>query len=239
MIAEITWEPLRNHENIQTQTAMNQKRWKVKGFFLDLDGTLVDSTEAYIEAARIAFHAIGKEPLQTSILLEIPRRIEQHLTIDDITCGDTKEFMQVYLNAYYSVTETKTKLFPNILETLQLLSEKGKLALVTMRHCPNQVVEKELDYFGISKYFTHIVTARNTIKPKPSPEALIQCVKALDVEMCDCIIAGDSINDVKAGKAAGAKTVALLSGLFQRDELARECPDLILSNINELPDFIK
>ena len=206
---------------------------------MDLDGTLVDSTEAYLEAARIAFHAISRAPPQTNVMLEIPRRIEQHLTIDDITCGDTKKFMQVYLKAYYSVTEAKTKLIPNVSETLQLLSERAKLALVTMRHCPNQIIQKELDYFGIAKYFTHIVTARDTTKPKPSPEALIQCVEALDVEMCDCIIAGDSINDVKAGKAAGARTVAVLSGLFQRDELARECPDLILPNINTLPDFVK
>jgi phosphoglycolate phosphatase len=218
---------------------MNPKRWKVKGIFLDLDGTLVDSTEAYIEAARIAFHAIDKKPPQTNILLEIPRRIEQHLTIDDITCGDTKKFMQVYLRAYYSVTEAKTKLIPNVSETLQALSERAKLALVTMRHCPNQVIQKELDYFGIAKYFTHIVTARDTIKPKPSPEALIRCVEALDVEMCECIIAGDSVNDIKAGKAAGTRTVAVLSGLFQRDELVRECPDLILPDINVLPNFIK
>ena len=218
---------------------MHQKKWKVKGIFLDLDGTLVDSTEAYLEAARIAFHAINREPPQTNVMLEIPRRIEQHLTIDDITGGDTKKFMQVYLKAYYSVTEAKTRLIPNVSETLQLLSERAKLALVTMRHCPNQVIQKELDYFGIAKYFTHIVTAKDTSKPKPSPEALIQCVGALDVEMCECIIAGDSINDVKAGKAAGARTVAVLSGLFQRDELARECPDLILPDINVLPAFIK
>ena len=100
-----------------------------------------------------------------------------------------------------------------------------------MRHCPNQVIQKELDYFGIAKYFTHIVTAMDTSKPKPSPEALIQCVKALDLEMCDCIIVGDSVNDVRAGKAAGARTVAVLSGLFQREELTKECPDLILPDV--------
>ena len=147
--------------------------------------------------------------------------------------------MQVYLRAYYSVTEAKTKLIPNVSETLQTLSERAKLALITMRYCPNQVIQKELDYFGIAKYFTYIVTAMDTTKPKPSPEALIRCVEALDVEMCDCIIAGDSVNDVKAGKAAGARTVAVLSGLFQRDELARECPDLILPDVSVLPGFVK
>lgn len=222
-----------------SQTAMNQKRWKTKGIFLDLDGTIVDSTGAYLEAARIAFRAIGKKPPENQILLEIPKRIEQCFTIDDLTHGYTKEFMQVYLETYYSVTETKTKLFPNISATLEALSAKAKIALITMRHCPNQVVQKELDCFDIAKYFTHIVTAMDTFKPKPSPEALIRCVEAMDLEMCDCIIAGDSVNDVRTGKAAGAKTVAVLSGLFKRDELAKECPDLILPNISSLPEFIE
>ena len=218
---------------------MKQKRWKAKGIFLDLDGTIVDSTGAYLEAARIAFHAIGKNLPDKEGLLEIPRRIEQRLTIDDLTGGNSKEFMPVYLKAYYSVTEAQTKLMPNVSETLQTLSTRAKLALITMRHCPNQVIQKELDCLGIAKYFTHIVTAMDTAKPKPSPEALIRCVEALDLEMCDCIIAGDSVNDVRAGKAAGARTVAVLSGLYKRDELARECPDLILPDVTLLPEFVK
>ena len=118
-------KPLRNQKNTQQKTAMNQKRWKAKGIFLDLDGTIVDSTGAYIEAARIAFQAIGKKPPENQVLLEIPRRIEQRLTIDDLTHGDTKEFMQVYLKAYYSVTEAKTKLMPNVSDTLASTFSKG------------------------------------------------------------------------------------------------------------------
>jgi len=143
------------------------------------------------------------------------------------------------LKTYYSVSKSKTKLLPNVAETLETLSEKAKLSLITMRHVPKQAIIKELECFGISKYFTHVVTALDTPKPKPSPEALIKCVDALDLEMCDCIIAGDSVNDVRAGKAAGARTVAVLSGLFQREELAREYPDFILSDVNALPQFIK
>ncbi len=39
---------------------MQQIKFKAKGIFLDLDGTIVDSTVAYLEAAKIAFHAVGK-----------------------------------------------------------------------------------------------------------------------------------------------------------------------------------
>ena len=218
---------------------MNGNRLITKGIFLDLDGTIVDSTEAYIEAARMAFQFIGKKQVETKVFLEIPRRIEQGFSIDDLVEEDPNKFLQAYIKAYYSLTEAKTKLLPNVCGTLETLSKNAKLALITMRHISNQVMLKELDYLGISQYFTYVVTALDTSKPKPSPEALIQCVKALDLEISDCIIAGDSINDVRAGKAAGARTVAVLSGLFLREELEKEFPDLILPDLTALPELIR
>ena len=145
----------------------------------------------------------------------------------------------MYLKAYYSVTLQKTKLIPNVTETLEALSSKAKLAVITMRYVEKQAVVNELEFFGISKYFSHVITALDTCKPKPSPEALIKCVDTLGLEICDCIIAGDSVNDVRAGKAAGAKTIAVLSGLFGCEELIKERPDLILNDVNFLPNFIE
>jgi len=218
---------------------MNENGFKVKGIFLDLDGTIVDSKEAYIEAARMAFQTVGQKPPEIKVAFEIPRRLEQGLAISDLIEGDCKKFLSTYFEAYYSITREKTKLIPHVSATLETLSSKTKLALITMRRVPKQAIIKELECFGISKYFTHVVTALDTSKPKPSPEALIACVQTLDVEICECVIAGDSVNDVRAGKAAGARTVALLSGLFQCEELFKECPDLILNDVNALPKFIK
>lgn len=218
---------------------MQHPKFKAKGIFLDLDGTIVDSTSAYIEAAKIAFQAVGRPIPPIEVLLELPKRVEQGRCIDDISDGTTDEFLPVYLDAYHAITEKETKLFPNIAYTLELLSKKAKLALITMRHVPNEILQKELDTHGIAKYFTHVVTALDTDKPKPSPEALIRCVEALDVDMQDCIMVGDSINDLRAGKAAGAKTIGLLSGLYSKEELEREKPDLILPDVNALPEYIE
>lgn len=218
---------------------MNVTKLKAKCIFFDLDGTIVDSREAYYEAARVAFQAMGQEPPETKAALEIPRRLEQKQPISDIIKGDTRKFLQVYLKTYYSVTPEKTKLVPNVSTVLKILSTKAKLALITMRSVPTENIIKELERFSIAKYFTYVVTALDTHKPKPSPEALIQCVKALDVQMRDCIIVGDSINDIKAGKAAGIKTVAVLSGLFSREEVVKEHPDLIIRDATALPNFIE
>ena len=217
---------------------MCEKRFKAKGIFLDLDGTLVDSNQAYFGAAQTAFNTLGLEPPEMKVALEIPKRMEQGLDIDDLVTGDIRQFKKVYLKSFYLLTEQKTRLVPNVSATLKALSENAKLALITMRFMPNQAIVNELNHLGIGKYFTHVITALDSCKPKPSPEALIKCVQALDVDICDCLIAGDSVNDIRAGKAAGAKTVAVLSGLYYNEELTKENPDLIIPDITKLPNFV-
>jgi HAD superfamily hydrolase (TIGR01509 family) len=232
-------EKANQHKAKQRQQSMNVTKLKAKGIFFDLDGTIVDSREAYYEAARTAFQAMGQEPPETKAALEIPRRLEQKQPINDIIKGDTHKFLHVYLKTYYSITTEKTKPVPNVSTALEKLSTKAKLALITMRSVPKESIINELERFSIAKYFTYVVTALDTYKPKPSPEALIKCVKALDVQICDCIIVADSVNDIKAGKAAGAKTVAVLSGLFSREDFAKEHPDLIIKDATALPNFIE
>src|SRR4030066_252706 len=217
---------------------MSNTKLKLKGILFDLDGTIVDSRDAYLEAARIAFETMGQKLPDPQLSLEIPKRLEQNLAKGDIVKGNVAAFLDVYLKTYYKITKEKTKPIPNIHVTLETLSQKVKLALITMRFVPKTQVAEELEQFNIAKYFSHIVTALDTHKPKPSPEALIKTVKALDVNICDCAIVGDSVSDVKAGKAAGSMTIAVLSGLFSFEELAREKPDLILKDVTSLPSYL-
>jgi len=217
---------------------MRKTKLKVKAILFDLDGTIVDSRDAYIEAARIAFQAMGLEPPTRQIALQIPKRLEQNLPIDDLTHANATQFLDVYLKTYFAITEVKTKPIPNIQKTLETLQQKAKLALITMRNVPKTAITKELEHFNLAKYFTHIITAQDTNKPKPSPEALIKTLKAIDIEICDCLMVGDSVTDIQAGKAAGTKTAAVLSGLYSQQELAKLNPDLILKDATQLPNHI-
>jgi len=219
---------------------MEKPMLKVKGILLDLDGTIVDSKEAYLEAVKAAFKMMGQRMVDAKIATEIPKRLEQNLPIKDLLKGiDIQKFLDIYLNAYYQATSSTTKPIPKVLDTLEKLSKKAKLALTTMRYVPKEEVINELKKFGLAKYFQYVITALDTRDPKPSPEALIKCAKQFDIQMCECMVVGDSIVDIKAGKNAGAKTVAVLSGIFSREELENEKPDLIIESVNKLPDFLE
>lgn len=211
-----------------------------KGIMFDLDGTILDVRSAYLEAARTAFSFMGVKTVNIVLVTEIPKRLEQDLPIDDLLEGmNAKKFLNVYLKSYYQSTTEKAKPMPNISETLTKLRQKAKLALITRRKVTEKDLRKELSTFGLNDFFQHVATASDTEKPKPSPEALIRCSREIHVPPSDCIIVGDSVVDVRAGKNAHIRTVAVLSGIFSREDLEKENPDLILESVNELPVFIE
>lgn len=219
---------------------MRNAKLKVEGILLDLDGTIVDSKKAYQEAIKVAFKKMGcKISPNKALALEIPRRLELNHPIEELLNGiEPSKFLRIYLDTYYQITRLKAKPFPNVSATLEHLSEKARLALITMRHVPKEKIIEELDGFRLTKYFDYVITAFDTSLPKPSPEALIKCSINLNVKLHKCAVVGDSVADIRAGKNAGAKTVAVLSGIFTKEELEREKPDLILRNVNQFACFL-
>jgi HAD superfamily hydrolase (TIGR01509 family) len=219
---------------------MLKTKINAKCILMDLDGTVLDSRGAYLEAAKKAFKAVGAETFDVTLVTEIPKRLEQNLPIGALLSGiDAKRFLDVYLETYYRATAHTAKPIKNVEETLSNLGKKAKLALITRRHVPCKQVIQELEKFHLAQYFRQVITALDTKTPKPSPEALMQCLRKMNCEAGSCLVVGDSVVDVKAGKNAGIKTVAVLSGIYSRGELEKENPDLILESINELPDFVK
>jgi HAD superfamily hydrolase (TIGR01509 family) len=214
---------------------------RVKAVFFDLDGTIVDSREAYLIAMKTALSRMGKKiTANTKLAIEIPKRLEQNLPINDVIQGvDVDKFLEQYLSIYYQTTATWAKPIPNVSRALKELSCRVKLALITMRCVPEERVTEELSRYDFAKYFQCIVTAFDTCDPKPSPKALLMCARQLNTKISECAVVGDSVADVRAGKKAGTKTVAVLSGIFSRRELEKENPDLILESIKNLPKCLE
>ena len=62
----------------------------------------------------------------------------------------------------------------------------------------------------------------------------MKAVTLLNVTPQDCFYVGDLPSDIRAGKRAGVKTVAVLTGLASRERLEKEKPDFMYMNLQEL-----
>jgi phosphoglycolate phosphatase-like HAD superfamily hydrolase len=105
-----------------------------------------------------------------------------------------------------------------------------------MRSVSKNLLANELEHFKIGKYFDPIVTSLEA-KPKPAPDALIKCLNSMNIIKDECVIVGDSPNDIKAGKSAGISTIAVLTGLYTFEELSKEKPDFIMQSIISIKDM--
>jgi HAD superfamily hydrolase (TIGR01509 family) len=211
----------------------------ITAVLLDLDGTLVDSRAAYLDAVKTAFGRFGKGTFDVSCVFEIPKRLEQGRSIDDLVQRIAVDrFLDVYLRTYYDATAVKSKPFPRVYEAISALHKRVSLGLVTMRHVSGQSVSRELEGFGLRRFFDCILTSSDECRSKPSPDALLKCASMLGIRADACVVVGDSVVDVRAGKRAGMRTVGVLSGIYSCVELGAENPDLILESVCLLPNFL-
>lgn len=227
----------------------------MEALFVDLDGTLVDSTAAYREAVRKAFASIGVARFDDHVVKEIAKTYEMNMPLDtllepQIRTANSEEmdgcrlallvdrFVENYLKTYYAETWRTCKPIANAYETLRFLSARLPLVLITMRHVPKKQVMDELRCLNFCSFFREVVTAADVERPKPYPDSIVRSAENIGVSPENCAIIGDSVIDIRAGKAAGAKTVAVLTGMYNIEELMREKPTLILESINQLPEHL-
>lgn len=223
---------------------MTAKKLKAKALLIDLDGTLVDSLEVFAEAAEAAFSAIGSGQSSQDVGLKIARHLQRNLPLNDFfdkTEVDTvlrEKFLTIFLQAFYDIAPTETKPFPHVHKTVRKLSKDFPLALITRRRVPKDLVKAELQRLRLDNYFKTIITALEVERPTPFPDAILKAADELQVLPHNCVVISDSGVDLQAGRSAGAKTVAVLSGLFEEEELRDEMPDLIIKDISYLPEHL-
>jgi HAD superfamily hydrolase (TIGR01509 family) len=223
---------------------MTKRNMKVKALLIDLDGTLVDAVEPCIEAAKEAASKLCLGNIDFNVGLEIAKQLQLGLPSDEaltkfgVDKSIDKEFVKAFLNAWYTIVPVKSIALPGVHTTLQKLSKHFQLALITRRNMPKETVVHELKRLGLASYFRVMMTSQDVRNPKPSPQAFVEAAKHLGVSIHDCAIVGDSTVDIQAGKSAGARTIAVLTGLFSKEELEVENPDLIIENISILPGFL-
>ena len=72
---------------------------------------------------------------------------------------------------------------------------------------------------------------------KPAPGMCLAFAKAVGLDPSEVIMVGDSAHDLVAGRAAGMRTVAVLTGMAKEAELA-PLAHVVLPDIGHLPDWI-
>lgn len=150
---------------------------------------------------------------------------------DFFTAAD--KLLSDYRLEYKSHCTDTTQLYPNIIELLKNLREKG-IIMAVLSNKPKSDSEKILRSLGILPYFFTVLGPESTGKRKPDPAGILFCIKqaekisGTEISPQKTLIAGDSDIDIKAGKAAGIHTLGITGGFCRTSRLRAAHPDILI-----------
>ena len=226
---------------------MNPEKLIVEAVLFDLDGTILDSIGIYYQIIEIVFQRLdipmpSKDELRDAAKngdFEWGRVFPEEKTPQEKD-GLIKKTREIITEIYPNLFGTHVKLIPKAKEALEAISQKGiKMGIVTST--PRQSMQVKLPPLvdsGINNLLEVIIHADDAPRKKPAPDPLLECSSRLGIQPKDCMYVGDARIDIQAGKAAGMKTVAVLTGFDDHQALSRENPDAVIDSIVDLKDIL-
>ena len=194
---------------------------KNKIILFDLDGTLIDSTDAIISTFLHTFKELDFD-FKYSID-DIKSLIGYPLDImyKELGVEDEKvwEFVNSYKNRYRVISKEQTTLLENALEAVQLASQIGRVSVVTTK--TRMYTMPLLEHFGIAHFFEIVTGRENVENPKPHPEPILITLEQMNYnkDLHDVWMIGDTKLDLIAANAANVNSICLLCGYGEELEL--------------------
>jgi len=213
----------------------------VKAVLFDLDGTLVDSVEAYIQVAQVAAAPFGlqvtEEQVRTALANgssfwrgAVPKdRSDVDAVVKAIAAQAYREWPRIL--------QEHSRLFEGIMQTLDALRSLGiKLGIVSGAR---QEVLELLRPDRILDRFDAVVLGPDVPTRKPDPEGILKCLGMLNVTPAAALYVGDAPIDIMASRAAGVYAVGVLTGAGDSASLSSHYPDRLISSHMNLPAIVE
>lgn len=203
----------------------------------DLDGTLIDSTEAILESFDEAFKYFNR---QTPKDKEIKKLIGLPLDVMFEKLGISREkvwdFVDAYKNHYRKISTQKTKLLPHAKEAVIKASKFARLGIVTTKTAK---YSKELmEHFELMDYFEVLIGREDVDNPKPHPEPILRAIHLMKANREAAFMIGDTCLDMLSAKEAGVFGIGVVGDYTPKTELIK-CADIVKENVLEAVKFIK
>jgi phosphoglycolate phosphatase len=209
---------------------------KNKIILFDLDGTLIDSTEAILESFAVAFQAFNDEvPSEEAIKVEIGHPLDVMFATLGISEEKVWDYVDAYKRHYRQIFCAKTSLLKDAKKAIKLAHKNAILGIVTTKTAKYSV--ELLKHMGLMDYFDVLIGREDVQNPKPNPEPIQKALAKLPSDTDNVWMVGDTCMDMLAASSAKVGSVGVTCGYGSVESLIK-CTDNIYQNVLEAVQFI-
>jgi phosphoglycolate phosphatase len=212
---------------------------------IDLDGTLVDTAPDLAYAVDLMMESLelprrGERAVREWIGNGVPVLVRRALV--GAYDGEADETLYdkaypLFLDLYEKNVCVHSRLYPGARIALEYLKGAGyRLGCVTNK--PARYTEPLLNALGVYEYFDIVVSGDTLDKKKPDPAPLIYAAEQLHTSPRLSLMAGDSVNDVEAARAAGFQVVCVNYGYNHGRDIQESKPDAVIDSLADLKSLL-
>lgn len=196
---------------------------KIKNFIFDIDGTLIDTLDMYMPAMIDTLakhgHPVAPEKVEQTKhdLFGITGR--DALRLAGISEDEIPEIQQDWFDLAYQRAD-RAKVIEGIPEMLNTLADRedAKIAIATSK-LADEYQKYFVNKYDFAKLFKTAITSADTKKHKPAPDPILAAMDKMGADPATTVYVGDTINDMKAAHAAGAKFAGALYSSANPDSI--------------------
>ncbi|MEA3228368.1 MAG: HAD family hydrolase [Campylobacterota bacterium] len=203
----------------------------------DLDGTLIDSTDAILESFHNSFKIHNfPAPQDETIKALIGYPLDEMYRSLNVEEDKVWDYVDTYKEHYRKISREKTELLECAREAVEKASEFATLAIVTTK--TGRYSKILMEHFELMHYFEVLVGRENVTHPKPHAEPILTALKELDKVDEDIWMIGDTKLDLISAKNAGVNSIGVLSGYDSKDTLEQHTEIIFEDALNAI-EFLK
>lgn len=213
----------------------------LKAFIFDVDGTLLDTERIYMQAWKDAAAELGYDMPMNLLRKTRAVNAREAARIFETEIGNGFSYEKtrpIRVRIAEEIIERESPiLMPGVLELLKFLKQKG-IRLAVASSTNTKTTKEHLAINGIEDWFEVIVGGDMIERGKPNPDIFLKAAELLGETPENCIVVEDSPAGIRAGSAAGMKTVLVPDQAEIPAEIA-ELADAMFSSLLEVPAYIE
>ena len=211
----------------------------LQALLFDIDGTLVDTNELHVRCWLEAFEHFGKK-LDVDVVRHQIGKGGDLLVPDLLNAKEMRRFgkeLQKYRGELYTKQYMpRAKPFDGARETLETLHAGGvRIALASSSN------EGEVEYYtqllDVEKLIEGSTSKKDAEHSKPSPEIFVAAIERIGADEARTFAVGDTPYDILAAHRIPLPIVAVLSGGFERELLAKS--EFLFDDVTRIVDELK
>lgn len=186
--------------------------WQAHAVFFDFDGIILDTEWPIYETLKELFESEGQQlPISTYVqcIGSDYNTWSPETHLESLT-GKTYDWESINPARQLKIRqalENPTPM-PGVLSVLKKLKAQN-IPTYVVSSSTHHWVDDWLERLGLTEYMQHIICRGDAPKIKPAPDLYLEAIKRSGFCAENCWVIEDSLNGIKAARAAGCRTLAI------------------------------